>query len=204
VVVVGPGDAKEHHGKYGYPVAVDQAISAVDAAAQFDAVVVPGGYAPDRMRRHAGMVGLHPGDGPPRQDRGRHLSRPLDAGTPPKWWPGGKPFTCFFAIKGRRWSMPGPPIRTPRWWWTATSSPPGSPPTCRPFLDAIITALGGEVAVPRLPEGLCKAGQPRSLAGQPWDRQWDIFGEYSTGFYNLLMNIKLIALSPFLAGILHL
>jgi len=55
VVVVGPGDAKEHHGKYGYPVAVDQAISDVNAA-RFDAVVVPGGYAPDRMRRHAGMV----------------------------------------------------------------------------------------------------------------------------------------------------
>ena len=41
VVVVGPGDAKEHHGKYGYPVAVDQAISEVDVK-RFDAVVVPG------------------------------------------------------------------------------------------------------------------------------------------------------------------
>jgi hypothetical protein len=28
VVVVGPGPAAEHHGKYGYPVAVDQAIAA--------------------------------------------------------------------------------------------------------------------------------------------------------------------------------
>lgn len=54
-VVVGPGDAKEHHGKYGYPVTVDKAVRDVEVE-QFDAVVVPGGYAPDRMRRHPAMV----------------------------------------------------------------------------------------------------------------------------------------------------
>ncbi len=54
-VVVGPGPAQEHHGKYGYPVTVDRAITAVNAK-DFDAVIIPGGYAPDRMRRHAGMV----------------------------------------------------------------------------------------------------------------------------------------------------
>lgn len=54
-VVVGPGDAKEHHGKYGYPVSVDKGIQEADVE-QFDAVVIPGGYAPDRMRRHAAMV----------------------------------------------------------------------------------------------------------------------------------------------------
>jgi protease I len=54
-VVVGPGDAKEHHGKYGYPVTVDKGIQEVDVE-EFDAVVIPGGYAPDRMRRHAAMV----------------------------------------------------------------------------------------------------------------------------------------------------
>jgi protease I len=57
VVVVGPGHAAEHHGKYGYPVTVDKPIAEVEAE-QFDALVVPGGYAPDRMRRHAGMVAL--------------------------------------------------------------------------------------------------------------------------------------------------
>jgi len=57
VVVVGPGHAAEHHGKYGYPVAVDKAISEVEAG-HLDALVVPGGYAPDRMRRHPGMVAL--------------------------------------------------------------------------------------------------------------------------------------------------
>ena len=38
-VVVGPGDAKEHHGKYGYPVTVDKAIQKVDVE-QFDALVI--------------------------------------------------------------------------------------------------------------------------------------------------------------------
>ena len=57
VVVVGPGHAIEHHGKYGYPVTVDKPIAAVDTE-HLDALVVPGGYAPDRMRRHAGMVAL--------------------------------------------------------------------------------------------------------------------------------------------------
>ncbi|MFZ5450152.1 MAG: type 1 glutamine amidotransferase domain-containing protein [Thermodesulfobacteriota bacterium] len=54
-VVVGPGHARTHHGKYGYPVSVDKAIKDVQAG-QFDAVIIPGGYAPDRMRRYAAMV----------------------------------------------------------------------------------------------------------------------------------------------------
>ncbi len=54
-VVVGPGDAKEHHGKHGYPVTVDKAVRDAKVE-QFDALVVPGGYAPDRMRRHPAMV----------------------------------------------------------------------------------------------------------------------------------------------------
>jgi protease I len=57
VVVVGPGHAAEHHGKYGYPVTVDKSIAEVEAE-HLDGLVVPGGYAPDRMRRHTGMVAL--------------------------------------------------------------------------------------------------------------------------------------------------
>ena len=38
VVVVGPGDAREHHSKYGYPVTVDKTIQEVKVG-QFDAVV---------------------------------------------------------------------------------------------------------------------------------------------------------------------
>lgn len=57
VTVVGSGSAPEHTSKHGYPVPVDRFAHQVEAAA-FDAVVIPGGYAPDRMRRHAAMVAL--------------------------------------------------------------------------------------------------------------------------------------------------
>jgi protease I len=57
VVVVGPGPARTHTSKHGYEVTVDKLVSQVDAA-DFDAVIIPGGYAPDRMRRHAAMVAL--------------------------------------------------------------------------------------------------------------------------------------------------
>ncbi|MCX5889545.1 MAG: DJ-1/PfpI family protein, partial [Deltaproteobacteria bacterium] len=57
VVVVGPGPARTHASKHGYEVAVDKLVSEVEAA-DFDAVIIPGGYAPDRMRRHPAMVAL--------------------------------------------------------------------------------------------------------------------------------------------------
>ncbi len=57
VVVVGPGPAKTHTSKHGYEVEVDRLVKDVDAA-DFDAVIIPGGYAPDRMRRHPAMVAL--------------------------------------------------------------------------------------------------------------------------------------------------
>ena len=57
VKVVGAGGAVSYTSKHGYPVAVDVQADQVKAV-EFDAVVVPGGYAPDMMRRHAAMVGL--------------------------------------------------------------------------------------------------------------------------------------------------
>jgi protease I len=57
VVVVGPGPARTHTSKHGYPVEVDRLAHEVEAA-DFDAVIIPGGYAPDRMRRHPAMVAL--------------------------------------------------------------------------------------------------------------------------------------------------
>ena len=57
VKVVGAGGAKSYTSKHGYPVSVDVQAEQVKAV-EFDAVVVPGGYAPDMMRRHAAMVGL--------------------------------------------------------------------------------------------------------------------------------------------------
>jgi protease I len=57
VFVVGTGSADEYGSKHGYPVKVDAEADTVNAA-QFDAVIVPGGYAPDYMRRSAAMVRL--------------------------------------------------------------------------------------------------------------------------------------------------
>ena len=57
VVIVGAGGAKGYASKHGYPVSVDAQAEQVRAE-EFDAVVVPGGYAPDMMRRHEAMVRL--------------------------------------------------------------------------------------------------------------------------------------------------
>lgn len=57
VKVVGAGGAKSYTSKHGYPVTVDAQADQVKAV-EFDAVVVPGGYAPDLMRRHEAMVSL--------------------------------------------------------------------------------------------------------------------------------------------------
>ncbi len=50
VVVAGPEKGREYHGKHGYPCRPDSAIDSVDAS-QFDALLVPGGFAPDKLRR---------------------------------------------------------------------------------------------------------------------------------------------------------
>jgi len=57
VVVVGSGSAKTYTSKHGYPVAVDKDAAQVNAV-DFDAVIIPGGYAPDLMRRYPEMVKL--------------------------------------------------------------------------------------------------------------------------------------------------
>lgn len=54
VSVLGAGDSVYHSGK-GYAVKTDAAVSEVDPN-DFDAVVIPGGMAPDKMRRHKAMV----------------------------------------------------------------------------------------------------------------------------------------------------
>jgi len=57
VTVVGMPGVREYRSKLGYPVKVDRAVDTVSADG-FDAVIVPGGYAPDRMRRHQEMLDL--------------------------------------------------------------------------------------------------------------------------------------------------
>ncbi len=55
VRVVGPKAGEVYKSKNGYPVKADVGMEDVKAE-EFDAVVIPGGYAPDRMRRHRAMV----------------------------------------------------------------------------------------------------------------------------------------------------
>ncbi|MBX5477242.1 MAG: type 1 glutamine amidotransferase [Clostridia bacterium] len=57
VVIVGPQAGQTYTSKEGYPAKADRSASDASAA-DFDAVIVPGGYAPDRMRRNADMVRL--------------------------------------------------------------------------------------------------------------------------------------------------
>ena len=57
VVVVGTGSAKMYTSKFGYPIDVEKSASEISAT-DFDAVIIPGGYAPDLMRRYPDMVKL--------------------------------------------------------------------------------------------------------------------------------------------------
>ncbi len=56
VVIAGTG-APSYAGKNGYPLAVDTSADKVSAD-DFDAVVIPGGYAPDRLRRYPAVLAL--------------------------------------------------------------------------------------------------------------------------------------------------
>jgi len=56
VTVIGTG-AKEYHSKIGVPAPGGTPAESVSVA-DFEAVIVPGGYAPDRMRRSAAMLKL--------------------------------------------------------------------------------------------------------------------------------------------------
>lgn len=49
VVTVEPNGRKEYKGKNGYPITVDRSIDEVKSK-DFDGVVIPGGWAPDKLR----------------------------------------------------------------------------------------------------------------------------------------------------------
>ena len=57
VVVAGPQAGVRYNGKHGYPCVSDAAIDEMDAA-QFDALVVPGGFMPDQLRRDKMVLDL--------------------------------------------------------------------------------------------------------------------------------------------------
>ena len=96
VLLVGSGSSRTYESKTGYPAVVDLSADEVDIAG-IDAVIIPGGYAPDFMRRHPAMVKLvreaHEG--------GKVVAAICHAG----WMLAsagilkGMKATCFFAIK---------------------------------------------------------------------------------------------------------
>jgi protease I len=57
VIVVGPMGGMVYNGKAGLPVKADAGMADV-IAADCDGLIIPGGYAPDHMRRHPQMVQL--------------------------------------------------------------------------------------------------------------------------------------------------
>lgn len=57
VTLVGPQAGVTYKSKYGYPATSEKRAADVSAD-DFDGVIIPGGYAPDRMRRNEAMVDL--------------------------------------------------------------------------------------------------------------------------------------------------
>ncbi|MBI4226823.1 MAG: type 1 glutamine amidotransferase [Candidatus Omnitrophica bacterium] len=96
VSTVGPGRAAAYKGKHGYEVPEDLPIAKAKAN-QFDGVIVPGGYAPDHIRRTPAMVQLV-------KEIYQH-KHPVGAICHGAWVLAsagvlrGKRCTCFFAIK---------------------------------------------------------------------------------------------------------
>ena len=96
VFVVGSGSADSYKSKLGYPVQVDMVADQIGGA-DVDAVVIPGGYSPDLMRRYPAMVRLV------REafEQGKVVAAICHAG----WMLAsadvlrGRKATCFFAIK---------------------------------------------------------------------------------------------------------
>jgi len=96
VVIVGPKAGETYQSKHGYPAVCDKAATEVSAS-DFDGVIIPGGYAPDRMRRHPAMVSL--------VSQAAKAGKTVAAICHGGWMLcsagilGGKQVTSFFAIK---------------------------------------------------------------------------------------------------------
>lgn len=95
VKVAGP-EKKTYHGKHGYPVDADGKITTYKPK-DFDCVIVPGGYAPDRLRRSKPVLDFVK----KMFDDGKVVASichaawvPISAGVVK-----GKTMTCFSAIK---------------------------------------------------------------------------------------------------------
>ena len=95
VLVVGT-NKKEYRSKHGYPITANVTVDKVSAS-QFDGVVIPGGYAPDILRRYPEVIRFVR----EMNHQGKLIAAICHAG----WVLAsadvlrGKTATCFFAIK---------------------------------------------------------------------------------------------------------
>jgi protease I len=139
VQVVGTGSASSHQSKHGYPVQVDATADEVKAG-DIDAIIIPGGYAPDRLRRYPAVLKLVRDA----FEQGKIVAAICHAG-----WVlvsagilKGRTATSFYAIKddmvnaGARW-IDEEVVQDDN---LITSRTPDDLPA---FTDAIIAALGG-------------------------------------------------------------
>jgi protease I len=96
VTIVGTGSSQTYTSKHGYPVEVSKEAKEIDMS-RYDGVVIPGGYAPDLMRRYPEMVNIVR----EAHQKGKVIAAICHAG----WMLvsagilKGKKATCFFAIK---------------------------------------------------------------------------------------------------------
>ena len=56
VVIVGTGSAEGYTGRYGYPLPKVDAVADKVNAGDFDAIIIPGGWAPDALRRYESVL----------------------------------------------------------------------------------------------------------------------------------------------------
>ena len=96
VTIVGTGSSPSYTSKHGYPVQVNKEAKEIDMS-KYDGVVIPGGYAPDLMRRYPEMVKIVKDA----HQKGKVIAAICHAG----WMLAsagivkGKKVTSFFAIK---------------------------------------------------------------------------------------------------------
>ncbi|MFX0195406.1 MAG: type 1 glutamine amidotransferase domain-containing protein [Candidatus Hodarchaeota archaeon] len=96
VMIVGSGSSDAYLGKHGLPVEVDMHIDQARTE-DFDAVIVPGGWAPDRLRRYPAVLAFVKGI----DKTGKIVAAICHGG----WVPAsagilkGKTMTCVVAIK---------------------------------------------------------------------------------------------------------
>lgn len=57
VTIAGPTEGTTHEGKHGYPCVADASYAAVRES-DFDGLVIPGGFAPDKLRRDPKVLAL--------------------------------------------------------------------------------------------------------------------------------------------------